>query len=297
MNPPSTITNAYYQLKPLAKLFGAQVVSGVNLATADLSDTLFIKQIKEDLVKYRFLLFRNQRLTGGRQVAISNALGTVESTFYKHPKSPHPDIFRVSNDENEGCTQVGRSGWHLDGTFQIQPFQYQTMYFEQVAAGGDTFFMPLREFYESLPEKTRVQYDHLWMVTGRRQAPIHPLVYQHPFRHESTMLFHCGRPFVDGWFTEESNGNIDTTYKIPASNIQEQLTSALESKFEELGFCMKWQVGDFLISDNLGLAHYASDGTQADRNEVGLRILHRTTIVGGPETVPRKADGRTSFVL
>jgi len=111
------------------------------------------------------------------------------------------------------------------------------------------------------------------------------------------MLFHCGRPFVDGWFAEDDNGNVDTTHMIPASTIQKQLTAALNDKFKELGFCMKWQAGDFMISDNLGLAHYASDGTQADRDQVGLRILHRTTIVGGPETVPKKSNGRQSFVL
>lgn len=29
-----------------------------------------------------------------------------ESTFYKHPRSPHPDVFRVSNDRSEGCTST-----------------------------------------------------------------------------------------------------------------------------------------------------------------------------------------------
>lgn len=171
------------------------------------------------------------------------------------------------------------------------------MYFESASKGGDTYFMPLKEFYNSLPDTTRDRYDHLWMVTGRRQAPIHPLVYQHPFRHETTMLFHCGRSFVDGWFSENESGEIDTTSMIPATTIQRELTMAIESNFEELGFAMQWQKGDFMINDNLGLVHYASDGTQVDKEAVGLRILHRTTITGGPETVPRKVDGRTSFVL
>ena len=64
-----------------------------------------------------------------------------------------------------------------------------------------------------------------------------------------------------------------------------------------LGFAMKWQPGDFAINDNLGLAHYASEGTQGDRRRVGLRILHRTTIIGNQDTIPRKADGRTTIFL
>lgn len=61
------------------------------------------------------------------------------------------------------------------------------------------------------------------------------------------------------------------------------------------GIIMKWKPGDFTINDNLGLAHYACPGTQNDWREVGLRILHRTTIIGGPDTIPHKEDGRGSF--
>ena len=59
---------------------------------------------------------------------------------------------------------------------------------------------------------------------------------------------------------------------------------------------MRWEAGDFSINDNLGVAHYADPGTQGDRAKVGLRLLHRTTIMGGEETIPTKADGRAAFV-
>jgi hypothetical protein len=50
-------------------------------------------------------VFKDQGIIGGpRHVEISSWFGELESTFYKHPKSPHPDVFRVSNDPNEGCT-------------------------------------------------------------------------------------------------------------------------------------------------------------------------------------------------
>lgn len=295
---PSDEMNRAYQLRPLVQTFGVEVL-GVDMATVNLKDPIFLSHLKEDLRKHRVLLFRKQTLSGQRQVDISNALGQVESTFYKHPSSPHPDIFRVSNLEDEGCTNVGRSGWHVDGTFQMRPFMFQTMYFESVAQGGDTYFIPLHELYESLPLETRERYNKLWMVTDRRQAPVHPLVYQHPFRNETTMLFHCGRPFVRGWFQDEEDGSgrVNVAQLLPSWSIQQELTNEIESRLDDLGLRMKWQKGDFMINDNLGLAHYASEGTQEDPEKVGLRILHRTTIVGGPETVPRKADGRSSFVI
>ena len=43
-------------------------------------------------------------MSGERQVAISRFFGELESTFYKHKLSPHPDVFRVSNDPQQGCT-------------------------------------------------------------------------------------------------------------------------------------------------------------------------------------------------
>ena len=43
-------------------------------------------------------------LSGERQVQIAKWFGEPESTFYQHPKSPHYDVFRVSNDAREGCT-------------------------------------------------------------------------------------------------------------------------------------------------------------------------------------------------
>ena len=297
---------SYYSTRPLSKYFGMEVL-GVDMSQVDLGDQQLIQQIKNDLVQHRALLFRNQSLAGERQVEISRALGRVESTFYKHPRSPHPDIFRVSNDEAEGCRNVGRSGYHVDGTFMMTPFQYQTMFFPSVAEGADTIFIPLKELYESVPKETQQRWNRLWMVTGRNQAPIHPLVYQHPTRKDTTMVFHCGEPFVQAWFLEAEKDSTESAAqeeegmviekRLPPYLVQEELTNAIESRLDQIGMRMQWQTGDFLICDNLALAHYATEGTQGDVSDIGLRILHRTTIMGGDDTVPRKADGRSSFVI
>lgn len=45
----------------------------------------------------------------------------------------------------------------------------------------------------------------------------------------------------------------------------------------------QWEEGDFIISDNLAVGHEATRETQLPRDDVGLRVLHRTTIMG---TVP-----------
>ena len=78
----------FYQLRPLTKHFGVEA-AGIDMSSVDLTDQSFLQQLQQDLVQHRVLLFRKQNLSGQRQVDISCALGTVESTFYKHPKSPH----------------------------------------------------------------------------------------------------------------------------------------------------------------------------------------------------------------
>jgi len=124
-----------YEVKPLP-LCGAEVV-GIDLKTKINEEV--IAKIKRDVTKHRLLIFRDQGIiSGDRHVEISKWFGDLESTFYKHPKSPHPDVFRVSNDEGEGCTGVGRTGWHIDGSFQPSPFGYSLYHIVSVPTSGDT---------------------------------------------------------------------------------------------------------------------------------------------------------------
>ncbi len=44
--------------------------------------------------------------------------------------------------------------------------------------------------------------------------------------------------------------------------------------------CVQWREGDFIIADNLALGHEAAPETQAPIEQVGLRVLHRTTVKG-----------------
>lgn len=115
---------------------------GAEVHGVDLNGTIsnsVIDRIKQDVTQYKLVIFRNQKpISGHRQVEISQWFGQLESTFYKHPKSPHPDVFRVSNLESEGCTGVGRTGWHIDGSFQPEPFSYSLYYMHHVPDNGDT---------------------------------------------------------------------------------------------------------------------------------------------------------------
>uniref|UniRef100_A0A8D8V8L9 Uncharacterized protein n=1 Tax=Cacopsylla melanoneura TaxID=428564 RepID=A0A8D8V8L9_9HEMI len=92
--------NKYYKKVPIQ--LGCAVY-GIDLKIENNPDV--IAEIKKDVTMHRILVFKDQGLVSGdRHVEIGRWFGEPESTFYKHPKSPHPDVFRVSNDKNEGCT-------------------------------------------------------------------------------------------------------------------------------------------------------------------------------------------------
>ncbi|XP_076449607.1 (3R)-3-[(carboxymethyl)amino]fatty acid oxygenase/decarboxylase-like isoform X2 [Babylonia areolata] len=166
---------------------------GVEVCGIDLKQPVpdsVIAQIREDVHKHRMLIFKDQGVVSAdRHVEISKWFGELESTFYKHPKSPHPDVFRVSNDEEEGCTNVGRTGWHIDGSFMEQPFSFALYHMVSVPKIGNTAFVPLKELLESMSAERREQWERLWR-TDHHYRHIQPLVYPHPVTKQPVVL--CG---------------------------------------------------------------------------------------------------------
>ncbi|XP_069128264.1 uncharacterized protein [Argopecten irradians] len=179
-----------------------KVVSTIKLVEVTCQEA--INSIRADVHKHKLLIFKNQGvISGDKHVEISKWFGDMESTFYKHPKSPHPDVFRVSNDESEGCTRVGNTGM-TEGFI--------------VDKGTE------KEQYTSDMETIGILKDiHKEIVKDDRR-----LIYSH-----------------------------------------------------------KWEEGDFIISDNLAVGHEATPETQYPVSDVGLRILHRTTVKG--TTFPSKS--------
>ncbi|XP_022206006.2 putative dioxygenase Mb0100 [Nilaparvata lugens] len=267
----------YYKLFP-NKL--GKIVRGIDLSTENRPEV--IKQIKEDVTAHRILIFKDQGIvSGNRHVEISEWFGELESTFYKHPKSPHPDVFRVSNDKTEGCTGVGRTGWHIDGSFQPAPFSYSLYHMVSVPKRGATAFAPLTEIVESLPKETFNKWDRLWMMSDRRSGPVHPLIYTHPRSGKKVLCFHLG--MTHNYVFDFGSPNEREATASEFKEISKEIHHEFVKDDGKIQYIHQWEPGDFIISDNLAVAHEATPDTQIPRSEVGLRVLHRTTIKG---TVP-----------
>eukprot|EP00884_Botryococcus_braunii_P003178 jgi/Botrbrau1/12861/Bobra.0188s0004.1 len=236
------------------------------------------ESIKRDVSKHRLVVFRDQGIVPGeRQMEISRWFGDLDSTtFAKHPRSPHPDIFRVSNDAQEGCTGVGRTGWHIDGTFQNMPYGYSLYHSHSIPRKGATVFLPLKEVVETLSTEQRGRWERLWMVSDRRDGPVHPLIYPHPITGETTMCFHTGmtRRFVWDWPNGRGTDAVETL------ELLNEMEETFRGPCRSLIYSHQWRNGDFIMSDNLALGHEASPETQLPRSLVGLRVMHRTTVAG-----------------
>ncbi len=72
----------------------------------------------------------------------------------------------------------------------------------------------------------------------------------------------------------------DLQGQVCVAHIEVTGTSCAQFKVTSMFSLMQWQPGDFIISDNLAVAHEASPQTQMTVSDVGLRIMHRTTIAG-----------------
>lgn len=86
-------------------------------------------------------------------------------------------------------TGVGRTGWHIDGSFQPAPFAYSLYHMVSVPLKGDTVFAPLNEVVENLPSAKRKEWERLRMISYQRSGPVHPLIYPHPITGKMVFFF------------------------------------------------------------------------------------------------------------
>ncbi|XP_062589814.1 alpha-ketoglutarate-dependent 2,4-dichlorophenoxyacetate dioxygenase-like, partial [Saccostrea cucullata] len=279
-----SLQNVYFHFHIMKELGKIVDVKDVNL-NGPVSEEV-VNLIKKEVHEHVLLIFKNQGLiSGDRQVEISKWFGDLESTFYKHPRSPHPDVFRVSNNEEEGCTNVGRTGWHIDGSFMREPFKMSLYHMVAVPKRGDTAFVPLTDLIESLQPEVRDRWERLYMVSDRRSKSTHPLIYPHPVTKKPTLCFHLG--MTDAFMWDAGTDKERMTDWPETKHILMEIHQEIEKGNRNLVYSHKWEQGDFIISDNLAVGHEASPETQFPVSEVGLRILHRTTVKG--TNIPTKS--------
>ncbi|KAM3114769.1 TauD/TfdA dioxygenase family protein [Phormidesmis sp. 146-33] len=250
-------TSAQILVCPVTPFLGAEI-AGVDASSKLALDSL--ARLNQALLEHQLLILRDQVLTVEQQIAFSAQFGELER-FSPHPHYVnYPEIFPVSNREEDGYLNVGHY-WHHDGSFMEPPTSLSLFYFLKAPLkGGDFLFTNMYLAYETLPEALKHQVEHL--ETIHQNGVVHALVRRHPITGRKALYINMGLTAgIVGFSREESVWLI--------RDLNRHLNRP------EFVYRHKPEIGDLMICDNASVAHFA---TYADSQHPQLQ--RRTTVCG-----------------
>lgn len=280
------------KISPYSTALGAEI-TGIKLSSS-CGDNL-IRDIKSALHEHLVLVFRDQDLLPGEQVAFSERFGELVvrvSGEFLHPEFPPVLILsnRIINGKSEGATDAyAGSHWHSDLTYAERPSFGSMLHALEVAdEGGDTAWANMYEAYDTLNNEIKERIDGLKAihVRDRRRNPragipgnfdrdvnayydikvpdsIHPMVRTHPVTGRKSL-------YVSPRFTVAIEGVDD----VEGQPLLDELFD--HQKKPDFMFRHKWKTGDLVFWDNSATIHLACGGLKPH----DVRKLHRTSIAG-----------------
>lgn len=286
----------HFEIYPLAGRIGAEIV-GVNLS-AELSDRL-IQSIREALIRYKVIFFRNQTVDAASHVAFARRFGelTIAHPTVQGRVAEHPEVFDLNYAQRRAHTDQ----WHTDVTFVERPPLGSILRAVQVPAyGGDTVWANTATAYEDLPAHLKALAEQLWVVHSNRSdynaatvnisdsarayaqefqstiyETIHPAVRVHPESGERSLLL--------GGFARRIRG-LTAADSFDTLHLLQSYVTRLENTVR-----WHWQVGDIAFWDNRSTQHYAI----ADYGDQPRRV-QRVTIAGD---IPLSIQGERGEVV
>jgi len=275
------------------------VVEGVDLADCPAETRA---RIRRDLQTHSLLLFKDQYITPEAHVELSRWFGhlfllpkpemnaQLPGDVFSVPSSPHPSIFCVSNDARFGSTGVGVAGWHNDGLVFQKPFAHSIYHMVSVPSvgGGCTQFADLHQALSGLSATEKEEWNRVYL-RNLGNGVVHPLMYRHPVTKKEVLCLGLG-----SWaglgnhvkaYSRDLNGE-DLLSEEEADALENRIISLLERP--GILYNHVWSEGEVIVSDNLAVAHKASKDTQRPSSEVGLRLLHRISVLGTHEPLSLK---------
>ncbi len=270
----------------LATALGAEV-AGIDLAQP-------LTQARKDAIlaafrEHHLLVFRDQRLTGEQQHALTLHFGEIEGHVGRSPDgTPWPLVHIVHNLDRDGQPtadpdSIGNYFWHTDKSYHAEPSLMTMLHaVELPSRGGDTQFANCARAYAALPETTRreiasLQVEHSWEASRRnigepppseqqkRERPpvTHPLVRTHPDTGTKSLYLGSHTSHVIGMPEREGRALLDRL-----------LAHATDAPFV---YTHRWHAGDLVMWDNRCLLHRALRNYAMASER---RILQRTVVRG-----------------
>ena len=143
-----------FEVRPLPGGLGAEI-RGVAVPAID--DATF-PAIYEAFLAHQLLLFRDQELPSGDQVAFARRFGEVQvHVMNQYHANAHPELYTLSNVGPDGRPtgkhpDKGTMVWHTDGSWQRRTTKCTMLYAEVIPShGGGTGFADMYSAYTALP--------------------------------------------------------------------------------------------------------------------------------------------------
>ncbi len=276
-------------LKPLHPLFAAEA-TGLDLKLA--LDEATIKEIDSAMDQYAVLVFRDQGLDQGQQIAFSKQFGPLDAGLRKATgaatRFQYEELIDIGNIAVDGSVAapshakligvLANQLWHSDSTFQNLPVKYSMLSAVVVPdEGGQTQWADLRAGWDALPEKTKQYVEdriashtafHSRIMLGddryteeqlNRFPPVErALVHTHPNSGRKVLFPSVHIESVTGLTVPEG--------RLLVAELIEHVTQ------REFVYTHEWQVGDYVMWDNRSTLHRGLRYDLAKR-----RDLRRTT--------------------
>ena len=272
----AALTWKNFDVKRMGATIGAEI-RGVDITT-DLPQPV-IDELRQSLLEYKVIFFRDQPLTPERHVAFAKRFGQLEIHPFIPSNTGVPELVRF---EKSFDVKGYENTWHFDVTWRETPSMGAVLHAVKVPeCGGDTLFSDMYAAYEGLPESIRDRIDsldaeHDFVKAFGRQVPddmkadmrakyplvIHPLVARHP---ETGRQHLFNNPIfmnrVLGVSPEES-AELMTLLWRESSNVEYQCR-------------FQWEDDSVAFWDNRACQHYASSDYWPE-----IRIMERASIIG-----------------
>ena len=272
----AALTWQNFDVKRLGSTIGAEI-HGVDITT-ELAQPV-IDELRQALLAYKVIFFRDQPLIPERHVAFAKRFGELEIHPFIPSNTGVPELVRF---EKSFDVKGYENTWHFDVTWREIPSMGAILHAIKVpSCGGDTLFSDMYAAYEGLSDEIRERIDgldaeHDFVKAFGRQVPAdkvdeirakyplvtHPLVARHP---ETGRKHLYNNPIfmnrILGVSPEESDFLMTELWR-ESNNVEYQCR-------------FHWEDDSVAFWDNRACQHYASSDYWPE-----IRIMERASIVG-----------------